>query len=572
VTGAGRTNHSTPPLLRDALQGCRRGFSAVVLFSLCINVLMLTVSLYMLHVFDSVLASRSTDTLIFLSIMAIAALVALAGLEALRTRLMVRLSIWLDQRLSGEVLSSGIAASLRHGRDSSAQGLRDLATVRTFLTGAGLFPILDSPWTPIFIAVVFVLHPTLGVLSLAGAIVLFGLAVANEIATRRLLAQSGQASIAALAQAEAASRNANVIGAMGMMRSIELRWHRQNSAMLDLQAEASLRSGTITALSKFMRQAVQIGLLGTGAWLALQQSITAGTMIAASILMARALAPVEQAIGSWRSAIAARGAYHRVKALLASAPPLGESLKLPTPEGRLAVEGVTFFYPGAAEPTLRNVSFRLEPGEALGLIGPTASGKTTLVELLVGNRQARAGHVRLDGADVAQWAADDRGRHIGYLPQDIELFRGTVAENIARMGEACAEDVIAAARIAGVHDMILRLPQGYNTDIGDAGSALSGGQRQRVALARAVFGTPRFVVLDEPNANLDRDGEERLLDAIKALKEGGATIIVIAHRPSVLRHVDKVLILKDGAVDSFGRREEVVPTVTRSVPVATVAR
>jgi PrtD family type I secretion system ABC transporter len=342
-------------------------------------------------------------------------------------------------------------------------------------------------------------------------------------------------------------------------------------SMLDLQAQASVRSGWITALSKFLRQAVQILLLALGAWLALQHEITPGTMIAASILMARALAPVEQAIGSWRVAIAARQAYERVEKLLAAVPAQLPTMRLPTPAGRLSVEGVTYVYPGAQEPTIRNVSFKLEPGEALGLIGPTASGKTTLVELLVGNLPPRAGHVRLDGADVTQWDPEDRRLHVGYLPQDIELFRGTVADNIARMGECAPEDIIAAAKVAGVHEMILRLQRGYNTDIGDSGSALSGGQRQRIALARAVFGAPTFVVLDEPNANLDHDGEERLLEAIKTLKERRTTLVVIAHRPSVLRYVDKVLVMKNGAVEAFGPRDQVVPMVTQPQSAAPAA-
>jgi ATP-binding cassette subfamily B protein/ATP-binding cassette subfamily C protein len=568
VTVLGRIAHAAsdpriPEVLREAIKGCRHGFVAVVVFSFCINVLMLTVSIYMLPVYDSVLTTRSIDTLIFLTLMAMAALLALAGLEALRTRLMVRLSLWIDHKLSGEVLSSAITASLRFGTDPSVQGLRDVSTVRSFLTGPGAFPILDAPWTPVFLVVVFILHPWLGVLSLLGAIAIFGLALANELATRHLIESSGVASIKALQQAEAAARNANVIGAMGMMQAIERRWSKQNMSMLDLQAQASIRSGWITALSKFLRQALQISLLGFGAWLALQHEITPGTMIAASILMARALAPVEQAIGSWRVAIAARAAYQRIEKLLAEMPARVPTMKLPSPVGRLSVEAAMYFYPGAQEPTIRGVSFKLEPGEALGLIGPTASGKTTLVELLVGNLPPRSGHVRLDGGDITQWDPEDRRRYVGYLPQDIELFRGTVADNIARMGDAAPEDIIAAAKIAGVHETILRLPRGYNTDIGDSGSALSGGQRQRIALARAVFGSPKFVVLDEPNANLDHDGEERLLEAIRTLKEQRATLVVIAHRPSVLRYVDKVLVMKNGAIEAFGPRDQVVPMVTQ---------
>ena len=360
--------------------------------------------------------------------------------------------------------------------------------------------------------------------------------------------------------------NAHVIEAMGMMPNLVKRWHSKNAEMLDFQARASTRAGAITATSRFIRQGLQIGVLGAGAWLALGGEITAGMMIAAAILMSRALAPVEQAIGSWKSAIAAREAYQRVRDQLAATPVRGAEMPLPRPEGQLAVEGVTYLHPGAAEATLRGVSFRLEPGEVLGLIGPTAAGKTTLAALLVGIAKPRVGHVRLDGADMADWAGEDLGRHIGYLPQDIELFAGTVRDNIARMGEADPESVISAAQLAGVHEMILQLPNAYETEIGEAGAALSGGQRQRIALARSVFGHPRFVVLDEPNASLDAAGEEALINAIVTLKERGTTLVVITHRPSILRHVDKALVLRTGTVEAFGPPSEVLPTVTRAQP------
>lgn len=553
---------TTNPLLKDALAACRGGFVAVALFSLCINLLMLTVPLYMLQLFDRVLASRSTETLILLTVIAVAAVLTLAALEVVRTNALVRISTWLDRKLGGPVLTCSIAASLRQGKDPSVQGLRDLSTFRTFLTGPAIFPILDSPWTPIFIAIVFVLHPLLGWIALGGALVLFALAVSNELATRNLMLLSGGSSIKALHQAEAAARNADVIEAMGMMPNLVRRWHRQNTETLALQARASNRSGGITALSKFARLCLQIGMLGAGAWLVILGEITPGVMIAATILMGRALAPVEQAIGAWRSTIAARDAYHRVKRQLDETPPRGEAMLLPAPSGRLTVEGLAFVYPGASEPVLKGITFDLGPGEAMGLIGPSAAGKTTLARLLIGNFQPRAGHVRLDEVDVAQWEPEDLGRHIGYLPQDVELFSGTVHLNIARMGEADPESVIEAARLAGVHEMVLRLPKGYETEIGEGGTALSGGERQRIALARAVYGTPRFVVLDEPNASLDQTGEESLLKAIDTLKKRGVTVVVIANRPSILRHVGKILILRNGTVQTFGARDEVIAQLT----------
>ena len=427
-----------------------------------------------------------------------------------------------------------------------------------------MFPILDAPWTPIFIAVIFMMHTALGWLSLGGAMVLFALAIANELTTRNLLLRSGDASMAAMRQAESAVRNANVIEAMGMMPNLVERWRAKNAEMLNLQAHASTQAGAIAAMSKFVRQGLQVSILGAGAWLVMGGEITAGMMIAGSILMSRALAPVDQAIGSWKSAITARSAYQRVRDLLAAVPVRGTEMALPRPTGSLRVEGVTFFHPETTEATLKNVSFRLEPGEVLGLIGPTAAGKSTLASLLVGIAKPHAGAIRLDETDVADWAAEDLGRHIGYLPQDIELFAGTVRENIARMGEASPESVISAAQIAGVHELILRLPSGYETEIGESGAALSGGQRQRIALARAAFGHPSFVVLDEPNASLDVAGEEALINAIAALKKSGATLVVIAHRPSILRHADKVLVVRSGIVEAFGPPSEILRGVSRA--------
>lgn len=562
-----------PPLLKDALDTCRGGFTAVVVFSFCINLLMLTAPLYMLQVFDRVLASRSTDTLLMLTWIVGIALVTLAALEVVRSQVMLRISNWLEGRLGGVVLIGSIQATLRHGGGPSVQGLRDLTTFRTFLTGPSMFPILDSPWTPLFILVVFLLHPVLGWISLLGAMVIFALAISNEMATRTLLKQSGNVAIKALQDADAAVRNADVIEAMGMRSNLVNRWQRQNSETLALQSQASQRSGGITAVSKFVRLSLQVAMIGTGAWLVMQNELTPGGMIAGSILMARALAPVEQAIGSWRGAIAARAAYGRVKSqLTAMAPERDESTPLPTPSGALSVEGVAYFHPNATEPVLHQIAFKLAPGEALGLIGPSAAGKTTLARLLVGNLQPRVGFVRLDGMDVVQWDAEDLGPHVGYLPQDVELFSGTVRENIARMGAGDADSVIAAAKLAGVHDMVLRLPAGYDTEIGESGAALSGGERQRIGLARALYGDPKFVVLDEPSASLDHVGEEALVKAIGLLKERGVTQVVIAHRPSILRHVDKVLVLREGTIQAFGPRDEVLQKLIAPAPTESSAR
>ena len=553
---------SRQSLLGRTLAACRTGFRSVALYSFFLNLLMLTAPLYMLQVFDRVITARSTETLIFLSLIALVALATLAVLEIVRGRTMIKLGSWLDRTLSGPVLGASIAGAAESAHAPSIQGLRDISTLRNFLTGPAVFPILDAPWTPIFVAVIFILHPLLGLLAVGGAVVLFALAVANDLAARRLLEESGAASIRALRQAEAAARNADVIMAMGLKGNLLGRWRHDNDKVLGLLASASARSGMLTAASKFLRMVLQIGTLGLGAWLVLENSLTAGGMIAASILLGRALAPVDQAITSWKTAVGARTAYRRIKALLASVPSNDKAMKLPVPQGALEIEGLAYVAPGAAQPLLRGLNLSLEPGESLGVIGPTAAGKTTFARLIVGTRAPMAGHVRLDGADVAQWDSDDRGKHIGYLPQDVELFGATVKENIAHMGEADAEAVVRAARLAGVHDLILRLPQGYETPIGEGGGALSGGQRQRIALARAVFGDPRLVVLDEPNANLDHQGEAALVETMLGLRRRAVTSVVIAHRPSILRNVDKILVLREGAAPMIGPRDEILAQLT----------
>ncbi len=551
-------NEPDNPLLRDSVSACIKAFAVIAVFSMCINLLMLTAPLYMLQVFDRVITSRNTDTLVMLMLVAGFALLAMAALEAVRTFALIRISSWLDNQLAGQVLSGSVVAALHSKRAPSVQGLRDLATVRTFLSGQSIFPIMDAPWTPIFLAVMFMLHPYLGWLSVLGAIVLFSLALTNEVATRNLLMLSGGASIAALSQAETATRNADVIEAMGMMPGLISRWRGKNLESLDLQARASARSGSITAASKLIRMLLQIGILTIGAWLVIEGEITAGAMIAGSILMGRALAPVEQAIGTWKQMVGARNAYDRIKDQLGRTPFGPPGMPLPPPTGVVSANGAAYAYPGAKEPLLRNITFGIEPGEALGLIGPTAVGKTTLARMLVGNLTPKTGHVRLDGMEVSQWASADLGKHIGYLPQDVELFAGTINENIARMQDVDPEMVITAARQAGVHDMILSMEKGYDTEIGEGGKALSGGQRQRLALARAVYGDPRLLVFDEPNANLDDDGEAALVGAIRSLKARGATTVVIAHRPSILQDVDKILVLKAGTIEMFGPRDDVI--------------
>lgn len=545
---------------------CRKALFPVVVFSAFINLLMLTVPFYMLQVFDRVLTSRSEETLLFLTFIAIGAILTLSALEAVRSRLFVRVSVWLNARLSGDILKNSISNALGAAGSSNARGLRDLETVRSFATGAGIFPLLDAPWAPLFLGVMFLLHPMIGWIATIGAAILFGMALLNERATRPILDQAAGASNKSVQRAEAAVRNADVIEAMGMAPNLVQRWNNDNAEAIRLQALASDRAGTISSAVKFLRFGIQLLVMGVGAYLAISQEMSPGAMIAGSIIMGRALAPVEQAIGTWKGLVGARAAYFRIKELLAGTTADVANMPLPRPDGRLVATRATYHLPKHSEAILKGVSFELEPGEALGLVGPSAAGKTTLARLIVGSLAPTTGAVRLDSANLSDWDSADRGQYIGYLPQDIELFDGTVQENIARMADAPSEAVIEAAQLAGVHEMILHLPDGYDTQIGEGGAVLSGGQRQRIALARAMFGDPRLVLLDEPNSNLDREGDTALRKAIINLRERGVTLVVIAHRPNVLEQVDKVLVLREGQVEMFGPKDEVVAKLMGQSP------
>ncbi len=564
MTPPARKADHVQKLIGETFGACKNGMRLVGVCSFGINVLMMTAPLYMLQVFDRVIAGRSTDTLLYLTLIAAVALLTLGLLEVVRGRAMVKLGTWLDAKLSVPVLKSSLLSASEGLREPSIQGLRDLSTVRNFLTGPSIFPILDAPWTPIIILVIFLLHPYLGLLAVAGAVVLLALAVINDMASRGLVERSGAASIKSLRQAEMAARNADSVLAMGLLGNLVRRWRESNSQMLQYLAESSYRSGALTSAAKSLRMLLQVGMLGLGAWLVIGNELSAGGMIASSILLGRALAPVDQAINSWRSAIGARAAYERLKTILAAAPESDEMMELPAPTGRLSVDGLIYAHPGATEPILRNINFHLEPGESLGIIGPTAAGKTTLARLLVGNLRPLAGQVRLDSADVWQWNSEDLGRYLGYLPQNVELFSATVRENIARLGEADAEAIVQAARLAQVHDLVLHLPEAYETEVGEGGAVLSGGQRQRIALARALFGEPRLVVLDEPASNLDNTGEAALLSALDDLRKRHVTAVIIAHRPAILRQVDKILVLRPGIAPVLGPRDEILRSIAGS--------
>lgn len=551
--------------LQETVDDVRSAIIALAIISAFVNLLMLTAPLYMLQVFDRVLTSQSLDTLVVLSLMAVVALLTLALLEAVRTFALSNISTWFDQRLCTVVLRSSLDEKLAGDTPGNAQGLRDLATTRSFLSGPTMFPIMDAPWTPLFLAVIFLLHPVLGWTALIGAIILLSLALVNEFATRKLLQRSNVAQIEAMDRAEAAIRNADVIEAMGMFGQMSRRWEKHQNVAQELQSQAGRRSGAITATSKFFRLVLQTAMLGLGAWLVLQNQLSPGSMVAGTILLGRALAPVDQALGSWKAFVMARAAYTRLAERLSTMQHQASPMELPKPRGIVSCEGLTYRHAEAGEPTLKNIAFELSAGQVLGITGPSAAGKTTLARLLVGNLKPRLGHVRLDGMDIATWDSTDRGQHVGYLPQDIELFSGTVRENIARLGNGHPDAVIYAATLAGVHEMILRLPEGYETQIGERGASLSAGQRQRIGLARALYGDPSLIVLDEPNSNLDQAGLDALIRSFAAVKAHGATIIVIAHQPNVIRHVDSILVLVDGQVQMRGPRDDVLAKITRPV-------
>jgi len=554
--------------LRNALLAYKKLFLFVALFSFVINVLMLAPSLYMLQVYDRVLTSRNPDTLLLLTLIVILLFAIIGALEFTRSRILVRMGAALEKRINKRIFSAMFESALSRAVSSPSQALADLMTVRQFVTGSGIFAFVDSPWTPIYLLVIFMLHPLLGVIAVVGALVLFCLAIATERLTNPLLAQASKEANANSAYVSTNLQNAEVIESMGMFGHLHKRWEGRQEHMLALQAAASDRAGAVSSVTKFFRISIQSLVLGVGAWLAIKGEATPGVMIAASILMGRALAPVEQSIATWKNMINARGAYSRLELLLHAFPMRKKGMSLPAPTGRVSVGGLVAVPPGSQRRVLLGVSFEVQPGEIVGIIGPSASGKSTLARSLVGVWPAAGGTVRLDGADISQWNKDQLGPHIGYLPQDVELFDGTVAENIARFGEVESEQVIDAATRAGVHEMILQLTEGYDTRIGAGGSALSGGQRQRVGLARALYGGPALIVLDEPNSNLDDSGESALVQAIQQLKSEGKTVFLITHRRPVLAVVDKLMVLKEGQIAMFGPRDKVIAGLSQVAQVA----
>jgi len=555
------------PDLAEALRECRRAFRSVALFSGMVNLLMLAGPLYMLQVYDRVLSSRSVPTLIALSIFLVGAYAFQGVLDLIRSRVVVRSAAVLDQRLALAVHSAVIRLSVasRHPGDGP-QPVRDLDAIRGFLTGAGPIAIVDLPWVPVFLTICFLIHPWLGVASTIGAVTLFTMTLLTERASRapaKALAQdAGRRSI----MVEAQRRGGETIMAMGMAGALGQRWAGVNNRYIAATASLSDVAGGFGSASKVLRLLLQSVILGLGAYLVIRQEMTAGAMVAASIMMGRALAPIETAIANWRAFIGARQAITRLSEALTRAAPKREVTSLPRPARSLEVEHVVMVAPGGTKPVVANVRFALKAGQAVGIIGPSGAGKTSLVRALVGIWRPAKGCVRLDGAALDQWDLDQLGQHVGFISQTVELFDGTISENIARMNvKPDADAVLRAAKAAGAHELILRLPNGYDTPIGEGGEALSGGQRQRIALARALYGDPFLIVLDEPNSNLDNEGEMALRQAIANLKTRGAIVVLIAHRPSVLAVCDHILVLANGEQKDFGSRDEIMQKMTRPV-------
>lgn len=558
--------------LQAALKACKGSFISVGFFSLFVNALMLVPTFYMLQVYGRVVTGGNLTTLAMITIIMAILMITMGTLELVRSRIMVRVSTKLDVLLSRDVYRASFGRALASGgMDSSAQPLNDLTGLRQFLTGNGLFAFFDAPWLPIYIAVMFLFHPWYGWVAVASAIILLLLAALNERLTGRALAQANKEHLSANLYTNKNLRNAEVIESMGMLDSLIRRWGQRQRNVLLLQSHASDKGGAISAASKTFRQLIQSLILGLGAYLAVKQEVSPGMVIAGSVLLGRALAPIDLMIGSWKGFITARSQYQRLNEILDEQQAEPERMPLPPPKGELSVENLVVTAPGSRTPIIRGVGFGVPAGTVVGILGPSASGKSTLGRALMGVWAPMSGVVRLDGADISNWDKAELGPYLGYLPQDIELFEGTISDNIARFGQVDPEAVVKAAQVAGVHDMILQLPEGYDTVIGSEGINLSGGQRQRIGLARALYGAPRLIVLDEPNSNLDEAGEQALTRAIQTMKDTGATIFVITHRMTILSHLDRLLVMHNGTIGLYGPRDAVLAELNKQQKAAAQA-
>ena len=545
--------------IADVYKASRSTLVAAAVFSAVLNILMLTGPLFMLQVYDRVLSSGSVPTLIALLALVLVLYVYMGFLEFIRSRLMVRLGHKVEERLRPVIFDAVMFHSLRRTPGIGSQPISDLATVRHYLSGQGPFAFFDMPWMPLYLAVMFMLHWLLGVFAIAAALIIFVMAVLSEQLTRTSVQESTKASIAASAITDEGRRNAEALYSLGMLGAIRNRWIKIHATALEHYTKGSDTGGWLGAVSRGFRMLMQSLILALGAYLAIKGEITAGAIVASSVLMSRALSPVEQAVANWQQFLGFRKARERLISTLATIDRDRKVMALPPPKGALSVENLIVQLPGVEKPLLQGVSFALQPGEGLGVIGPTGAGKSTLARALAGVIKPSHGHIRLDGAAYDQRNPDELGALIGYVPQDVQLFNGTAAENISRFQpDADPNEIVAAAKLANVHDMIVRLPNGYNTPLGDGGARLSAGQRQRLALARALYGSPPIMILDEPNSALDAEGDAALDAAIRGAMQRGAAVVVIAHRPSALAAISKILVLTEGRVAAFGPRDEII--------------
>ena len=535
---------------------------STIFFSFVLNILALTGSLFMLQVYDRVLPSGSVPTLVALGLIVLALYSYFGLLDYVRSRIFVRVGRKVEENLRDRAFDVMSTLSLNKANAVGSQPVQDLNTVRQFISGQGPLAYFDMPYVPLYLLVVFLLHWVLGIVATISAVVIFGLALLAERATRGPAAAATQATSRAMAMTEETRRNAEALFSLGMKGAMRERWSKLQAEALEHQTRANDAGASYSTFSRVFRLVIQSALLGTGAWLAVKHEISSGSIIASSIIMGRALAPIEQAVAGWQQFLGARRAYERLSKILAQVPPDRQRMKLPSPKGLVEVEGASVMLPGSDKPILQNISFRVQPGMGLGIIGPTGAGKSTMARALVGITPLFRGAVRLDGATPEQRDSDEHGRLIGYLPQDVQIFDGTVAENISRFTPAAdSAKVVEAATLANIHDFVMRLPQGYDTQLLEGGARLSAGQRQRLALARALFGDPVLLVMDEPNSNLDAEGELALDMAIKGTLARGASVIIVAHRPSALNSIHDLLVLANGQVAAYGKRDEVLNKV-----------
>jgi ATP-binding cassette, subfamily C, type I secretion system permease/ATPase len=549
--------------ISQTLALCKKGITYVFFFSLFVNLLMLTVPLFMLLVFDYVLTSFSANTLVFLSLIACFALIIMGALDIIRGYIMRRVAFWFENTLNSDALKKAVD-QLILGNPYGTQSLTDLATIRQFLTSPAVFSLFDVPWMPLYIAVIFILHPILGIFAIIGALLLLTLGIINEFLSKTLLIKANKQAIINQKTIDLVMRNVEVLQAMGMTNNIIKKWKTHHLPVISLQEQSSDRTGILSAISKVLRLFLQLGVLAIGAYLVINEQLTAGGMIAASILLSRALAPAEQSIGLWRQLILVRQSFDRIKDHFNQQLRHTTGIKLPKPKGRLVLENITYALKGMPRAIIDDISFNLNKGEMLALVGPSGAGKSTLARLMVGVIKPTKGCARLNDADVYHWDRSEFGRYIGYLPQDIELFPGTIKENIARMGEPDDEKVLTATKLAGAHEFILQLPKAYDSEISITNNPLSGGQQQRIALARAYYGNPSFIVLDEPNSNLDAEGEKALFNSLATLRQQGITIVLITHHLPALKMVDKVALIAAGKLITAGPREQILRSMNEA--------